>query len=186
MKRTPAFTLIELLIVVAIIAILAAIAVPNFLEAQTRAKVSRCKNDLRVLATAWEAYRVDYNRYPPDYDSGQDGGSAGYRGEEKTYRCVTTPVAYITSVPVDIFQLDDDRYSKQGRFYLYWGTTTNLRSFEWISSGTMWLMAGYGPDKDWDTHGHYTGTAINQLYDPTNGTISSGDLGRTNVKSYPE
>ena len=58
------FTLIELLIVVAIIAILAAIAVPNFLEAQTRAKVSRVKSDLRTYATAIESYAVDNNRPP--------------------------------------------------------------------------------------------------------------------------
>jgi prepilin-type N-terminal cleavage/methylation domain-containing protein len=47
-----AFTLIELLIVVAIIAILAAIAVPNFLEAQTRSKVCRGMADMRSMATA--------------------------------------------------------------------------------------------------------------------------------------
>ena len=65
MKRS-AFTLIELLIVVAIIAILAAIAVPNFLEAQVRSKVSRVKTDMRSLATAIEAYRLDHNVYPPN------------------------------------------------------------------------------------------------------------------------
>ena len=59
------FTLIELLIVVAIIAILAAIAVPNFLEAQTRAKVSAAKGDMRSASVALEAYAVDYNKYPP-------------------------------------------------------------------------------------------------------------------------
>jgi len=62
-----AFTLIELLIVVAIIAILAAIAVPNFLEAQTRSKVSRAKADMRTLATGLESYAVDNNKYPPSF-----------------------------------------------------------------------------------------------------------------------
>ena len=53
------FTLIEILIVVAIIAILAAIALPNFLEAQVRSKVGRSMTDMRAIATALEAYRVD-------------------------------------------------------------------------------------------------------------------------------
>src|SRR5690349_11907880 len=75
---TKAFTLIELLIVVAIIAILAAIAVPNFLEAQTRSKVSRAKADMRTMVTGLESYAVDNNKYPPDRyyyaNSGQGNG----------------------------------------------------------------------------------------------------------------
>ena len=64
MRKVISFTLIELLIVVAIIAILAAIAVPNFLEAQARSKVSRIKADMRTVGTAIETYRVDYNLPP--------------------------------------------------------------------------------------------------------------------------
>ena len=56
-----AFTLIELLIVVAIISILAGLALVNFLEAQTRAKLSRALADMASEATALESYRVDTN-----------------------------------------------------------------------------------------------------------------------------
>src|SRR5688572_10315766 len=95
-NRSSAFTLIELLIVVAIIAILAAIAVPNFLEAQTRAKVSRVKADMRSVGTALQAYAVDHNHYPPDYIGSVTAPVAAYRLRLIFY--LTTPVAYITSV----------------------------------------------------------------------------------------
>ena len=48
---------------VAIIAILAVIAVPNFLEAQTRSRISRSMSDMRSIGMACEAYHVDHNRY---------------------------------------------------------------------------------------------------------------------------
>lgn len=60
-----AFPLIELLIVMAILAILAAIVIPNLLEAQIRAKVSRAKSDFRAVAAALDSYAVDWSAYPP-------------------------------------------------------------------------------------------------------------------------
>lgn len=97
-ERLPnrAFTLIELLIVVAIIAILAAIAVPNFLEAQTRAKVSRAKNDMRTLATGLESYYVDNNDYPPCSTFGIPGYGVQLNTKPVLER-ISTPISYVTS-----------------------------------------------------------------------------------------
>lgn len=66
--RSNGFTLIELLIVIAIILILIAIALPNFLEAQIRAKVTRAEADIRNLATAIEFFRTEYSHYPVGTD----------------------------------------------------------------------------------------------------------------------
>jgi general secretion pathway protein G len=64
MKRQKGFTLIELLIVVAIIGIIAAIAIPNLLNAINRGRQTRTMSDIRSIATALEAYSVDFNFYP--------------------------------------------------------------------------------------------------------------------------
>src|SRR5512136_2623159 len=101
MRSKKAFTLIELLIVVAIIAILAAIAVPNFLEAQVRSKVSRVKSDMRSIATALEAYAVDLSHYPPDYFTGYPPVHLVPAYRELIP--LTTPLAYMTSVPKEPF-----------------------------------------------------------------------------------
>lgn len=181
------FTLIELLIVVAIIAILALIAVPNFLEAQTRAKVSRVKADMRSLATALGAYHVDYNHFPYF-----DGYSYPPRYNEISYRLIplTTPVAYLTSVAIrDPFLRGDDSTYDDGMPRL----TYNYRNHEFWRSGNhpwldvpVWVLNSLGPDSapqqgllaELSARGLLSPDPV-ILYDPTNGTVSAGDIPRT-------
>jgi prepilin-type N-terminal cleavage/methylation domain-containing protein len=56
------FTLVEIMIVVAIIALLAAIAVPNFLRARKRSQASRILQDLRLVDSAIDQYAIETNK----------------------------------------------------------------------------------------------------------------------------
>ncbi|HPO10442.1 MAG TPA: prepilin-type N-terminal cleavage/methylation domain-containing protein, partial [bacterium] len=89
--RLRAFTLIELLIVVAIIGILAAIAVPNFMNARIKAAVARCQADMKAATNALEMYRMDNGKYIKTYG-----------GASELFQ-LTTPMAYLSSVPPDYF-----------------------------------------------------------------------------------
>lgn len=177
-----AFTLIELLIVVAIIAILAAIAVPNFLEAQTRAKTSRVAAELRTLATALETYAIDHARYPAyghPYDHLEDGEL-----ETVMPLRLTTPVAHLTALFDEPFPNLEEEDEHRRRPYLYWHTYADTylgvqndadEVYEWAETfygserrHMKYLIWSHGPDGDGEDEGI--------AYDPTNGTISNGDI----------
>src|SRR3989337_3464022 len=61
--REKGFTLIELMIVVAILGILAAIAIPNFMRFQAKSKQSEAKTNLGAIGTTAEAWRTEADTY---------------------------------------------------------------------------------------------------------------------------
>ena len=63
-RRTSAFTLVEIMIVVAIIGLLAAIAIPNFVRARTQSQTQACINNLRQIDAAIQQWALENNQGP--------------------------------------------------------------------------------------------------------------------------
>jgi type IV pilus assembly protein PilA len=76
-KKEEGFTLIELMIVIAIIGILAAIAIPQFSAYRQRSFNASAESDLRNAATAQEAYFVDHQIYVPSPQTNLTGDKYG-------------------------------------------------------------------------------------------------------------
>ena len=152
-----AFTLIELLIVVSIISILASIAVPNFVEAQVRAKVARAKADMRSMMTAIQTYRVDHNDAPFRRNTTDSPDSEPPIPELSTrikhLSVLTTPIAYMTSLPHDIFETNipypNNTYEYFDPIQVMW--LINSRRLagqvrEFTPGEVSWLVISVGPD----------------------------------------
>ncbi len=167
----------EKLIAAGVGGVMAAIAVPNFLQAQGRASVMRVKADQRSLATALEAYGIDHNRYPMwelRTDFATQRPTFILPSEETGRGGLTSPIAYITSIPRDPFSAGKK---------------------EWLSyytSGRAWILISAGPDKDYDIVPQQDfqqprdskalwDIIVNKTYDPTNGSVSNGDVWRSNI-----
>jgi prepilin-type N-terminal cleavage/methylation domain-containing protein len=71
-RKHAGFTLVEIMIVVAIIALLAAIAVPGFLRARKRSQASKILNDLRMIDAAVDQYAIETNKKSNDVVGTQD------------------------------------------------------------------------------------------------------------------
>lgn len=192
--KQRAFTLIELLIVVAIIGILAAIAVPNFLNAQMRAKIAKVRGDIKAMATAVEMYAVDHGKYP---DDGQVSGVPWWMNNWH----LTTPVPYISTIPTDPFLENSPAGESTNGHFEYWYTSWdgygerrapgrprnvkgrgNVRLYDPPRQNFKFAFISPGPDGcwEWDRGNgwcepeHYMGDVF--YYEISNGVRSRGDL----------
>jgi prepilin-type N-terminal cleavage/methylation domain-containing protein len=108
-RRKKGFTLIELMIVIAIIAILAAVLVPNFMRAREASRLTACKSNLKNISTAVETYSNDWDGLYPggtggitsatEIRSGQSSGIGALQDDyiQKPTKCPTAKANYYFS-----------------------------------------------------------------------------------------
>jgi prepilin-type N-terminal cleavage/methylation domain-containing protein len=206
MKQRNAFTLIELLVVISIILILIAIALPNFLNAQLRSKVARCKGDFHGVSTALFAYQGDYRKFPPSFPIGL---ALGAEMMNLALNILTTPTKYMSSVEhlIDPFSAGGTiRSVRESRpIYMYFSYDKPVygdaghptKGQEWIWRAIYvhnnppevahpgFMLFSSGPDIK-DDNLYWAEVAPigteqvyrNLVYSPTNGLRSWGDIGR--------
>ena len=196
MRRTFGFTYVELTIVAAIVAILVAIAGPNFFEAKTRSAVSRSRSEMALLKMSIESYRLDTRAYPPNKTPGE---AAPY-----DLTVLTTPLVFLSSLPIDAMTEREVRGENHPRPldpipYRYYnalqvdpenglkivkgdrpGGGFSAPGAGGYLAGMLW---GYGPQSSLAFNPGPPATTITAdakatllAYDPTNGTTSAGDI----------
>ena len=188
--------MIELLIVIAIIAVITAIAVPNLISANVKAKVKGIKAEMGSIAIALEDYRMDEGDYPVE------PGSLGYGPDviAKPNIDFDDPTDAIglgqlvfpdgASDPVYLYRIPGDPFNDSGEEE--WNGTSGAHNnhysyFTADASGAAssteakyWALVSYGPDKDLDITSYSDARDAydngTDLYDPDSGITSNGDI----------
>jgi prepilin-type N-terminal cleavage/methylation domain-containing protein len=175
--REQAFTLIELMTVVVIISILASIALPNFLNAQIRAKTARALSEQEVLVWAIESYALDTDVYPLNREPGVCGVG--------DLDVLTSPVPYLSQLPEDIFLHPKDTFRHEYVATERNGISTYLYVNFLQASGDRQRLEPYGKKGTANHLVYGMGPAFSPLpnpmkpeewnaYTPSNGTVSTG------------
>lgn len=177
-----AFTLIELLIVVAIIGILAAIAVPNLMNARTRAKIARAESDMRNLKVAIDSYQIDNNLYPMARYAPLTGESGQIALTHRFY-CLTSPISYMGSIPDDPFwstlrDADPSFFDTYDYFDSWSGVNYDKGQPGSGTRGFSYRLASAGPDSImcWGGPNCSRSGGTGNDYHASNGLVSDGDI----------
>lgn len=113
MKAKSGFTLVEILIVVVILGILAAIVIPQFTEASTEAKTSSLCTDLQTMRSQIELYKIQHNDQLPGVAGGATFVQA-MTGQTDVAGAVGTDYGpYLQKIPTNQFN-DDDTITENG------------------------------------------------------------------------
>ena len=151
---------------VIIVIVILLIAIPYSLERQRRSKIFAHMGDLRSIATALAAYKVEHNSYPSQLTP-----------------MLTTPIAFLYSIPADSFGKTADS-----------STPINYCPLKTKDNPSEFVLWGVGPDcisqlseseikKAAFDKMELTRYIKLQLYDPSNGIVSSGDIIMTDSSS---
>ena len=112
MRAKSGFTLVEILIVVVILGILAAIVIPQFTEASTEAKTSSLCTDLQTMRSQIELYKIQHNDDLPS--AGTAGFTLAMTGQTNIAGAVGTDYGpYLQKIPTNPFT-DDNTITENG------------------------------------------------------------------------
>lgn len=190
-KKTPkASRLLGWMIIIAILMIIAAFVIPDFMEPVHRPKTANVRTDLRSISTALEAYYVDDNRYPLSFSDISRNLFARFGADSPMssqptfgllssgYANLTSPVPFMDRVPYDPFAPARLRHAP----FCYYTDP----------AGKGWILWSAGPDMKYDLTSRNIGGIYNPAnpnmvsdpallsltFDPTNGSTSHGDIWR--------